>query len=433
MSNRILFSKYANDRPAKYSIATDIIEADGRKIVRKRAMTQDAKAHVDSMATNHLCLEQILNQGNIYTNKCIGRTEWQIDFAYIEGKRFDLVLDDVYQNKGKTALVDTIRGFFQEIEKCAAEQFRESASFRYYFGETSFAENTLSLSVADADLLFKNIIQDEQGKWCLINHEWLFDGCIPVEFLKYRALMQYLLSTERRNVMQKAEFIELFSIDPRMVELYAAMEKHFEQTIEEGYFQLADCLAEFGAPVFNARQEFSEADHSILDVYFDHGEGFSENDKKQYMSFPVRIDLDETITGVRIDPMREKGLVTIDRLEDQRGNWLAYDTNGEKILDNCYYFASEDPQIILSSDLSDIEQIIFDAKIETGNEQSMLLCRNLQTEKKNLVRKISDLEEQISKIQDQKIVSDMAENNGNTGETFQTISLFEQIKRKIRK
>lgn len=67
---RILFTKYSNERAPRFSIRTDIIETDGVRWVRKQACDSKGKAHIANIHDSFVKLKSLFQGTRIEVNEC---------------------------------------------------------------------------------------------------------------------------------------------------------------------------------------------------------------------------------------------------------------------------------------------------------------------------------------------------------------------------
>ena len=98
MSN-IIYSKFSNERADKFKIRTDILIDDkGKKIVRKKPLTQEANIHIDSIYNSYNLLSEMYRDSNLEINKCY-RTNDGIEIEYISGNTLEEELDKLLIKK----------------------------------------------------------------------------------------------------------------------------------------------------------------------------------------------------------------------------------------------------------------------------------------------------------------------------------------------
>ena len=199
MGEKILYTKYSNDRREDFRIATQIIERDGKKIVRKSAMGKTARNHILLMKNHAKSLDEMFGNTKFKANRIISSGEDFVDFDFVDGSSFDKILDEFLQDEDFDGFYGGVNQFFTELEKFAVAEFRANEKTKEIFGEDAFAEGEKAIPVGNIDLIFQNVIVNSDEDWTVIDYEWTFDFALPLRFLKWRALFNFL-SLERRRV-----------------------------------------------------------------------------------------------------------------------------------------------------------------------------------------------------------------------------------------
>ena len=344
---KIIYSKYSNDRSEKYMIATDILRRGEKKIVRKRAVNQEAVSHVLAMKKHCEGLEKLVKDTNFKIDPIVDEGKDYLDFEYIEGIGFEQYLDDIYMKSCLDGLVDYVNVFFEQLDKIANVSFSDNDKFGYYFGNGEILEGYPSISVGDIDLVFQNIIIDDEGKWNIIDYEWTVDCCIPVKLLKYRALLLYIYGQSHRNNLINNNLFRIFGISNEEKNTFSMMEEHFQKIIKDNHKNLGDYYHYMGKPGTDSKKQFAHEEKTYVEIYYDTGEGFCENNKLTYNGNELHIPIMKGVKAVRIDPMSVDCMVHINSIKNNKGDEIKYSANGKALGDDSYLFITDDPNIIL--------------------------------------------------------------------------------------
>ena len=84
MADRIVYTKFSNDRARQYCIKTDIIKRDENKVVRKEALTPESRSHILAMLKTEQKLGDMLSRSKMVPNHIVGSGEDFVEFEYIE-------------------------------------------------------------------------------------------------------------------------------------------------------------------------------------------------------------------------------------------------------------------------------------------------------------------------------------------------------------
>ena len=94
MTDKIIYSKYANERGERFAMRTDIVKTvDGRRIVKKTPCSNKANEHVRSIQKAYELLQAQYTKSKFCFNKC-QQTQEGVELEYIEGKTFEEIADE---------------------------------------------------------------------------------------------------------------------------------------------------------------------------------------------------------------------------------------------------------------------------------------------------------------------------------------------------
>ena len=214
--SRIRYVKMTTERKAPYRTETALIEQDGRILVRKRALSPEAEAHLDAFLENGRILAET------YGREHVARAERRGDaiyIDYIDGRTLsDRLLDD-YAAGGLSALCDGI------------DRYRRDILARSGIGD-GFAPGPWHFHApgrdTDIDLTFDNIIITDSG-WQIIDYEWLFPQ-VPRAFVLCRALLEFCYRAHLGGDVKDA-LLAHYGIDD--LAAYHAAEDAFQQGVAD--------------------------------------------------------------------------------------------------------------------------------------------------------------------------------------------------------
>lgn len=224
----ILYSKFSNDRHPALNICTDIMIPDGSetKCIRKRAANGEARAHIENMAKAQTIMEDLFADSPFKINK----GEYKADGLYLEfleGYTLEEEIDALLDTPEKAA--DLIVEYCQAIRRLADCTFVMTEAFRSVFGAYDFPSDEPCLSAADIDMIFSNVIVNDG--WNLIDYEWSFLFPVPVDYVVWRVLKEYLgLTAKRRTLDGEAIGRRVGMTWDRNIR-YLAMEENFQKYV----------------------------------------------------------------------------------------------------------------------------------------------------------------------------------------------------------
>ena len=330
-----IYSKMTKERAVQYQIETSIyIDKNGKKIVRKSALNNEAESHINRMIRfyeNSPCQDVIVPVKQVKSG-CA-------EFEFVNGKTF-------YE-----CMIAAIKAKNHSIVQQLMHDYKEIIDKLYPDVDYKTVQNNVNV-----DITFDNIMVDNQ-RTVIMDYEWIFDGTYSVGFVIYRALYAFF-QRDAHMITDTIKFddaLDYFGILDQK-ELYDAQNIEFNKLVF-GEISYADILKKYQKNNFNLFDVIDKND-LFTQVFFDYGTGYSEADS---VSFELRnqfveidIDLDEKIKSVRIDlcnfPFVAKN-IRICKIDDLGETILSkYIDNSVALKDDYFWFWDKDPQIILDEE-----------------------------------------------------------------------------------
>jgi len=384
MSEQILYTKYSNDRAQKYCIATDMIRTSEKVFIRKRAMTEEAKSHIKQMIDCFDDLQQGLSNSKFCINRIVGASDSYVDFEYIEGTNFEVVLDNYIENDDIDCLLDAINDFFAEYSKCATVKFEYTDKFREYFGDVQLPKNSIGLSNGNIDLIFQNVIIDKNGQWNVIDYEWVLDCMMPIRYLQYRAIYLYINSQSKRKIIAELDVFARFGFTKSELDCYKLMEENFQKWIKKGHMQLGDYYQMMGHPAIDTNTMIYDKERNLVQVYYNNGDGFSESSKQCFLGFPILLSVDKDITEIKIIPMYSTGYIKVKSCKDEEGNNINFLTNGRIVGTDTYFFNEYSPMFHIDTSDRKLQTIYIDLELQPVQNETIMIINRLIADNEKL-------------------------------------------------
>lgn len=352
----VIFSKFSNERAEAFQIRTDIlIDSQGKRIVRKSALCEAARAHISKIYDWYVKLQPGYENAELSVNRCsLSEDGSYVDLEYLEGTTFQDYLDTLYEEGRFEELIEQICFFADRIKKTGVqEKFIMSPAFQKVFGTPELVGTKFASSLNNIDLIFPNIIMNTT--WNIIDYEWTFDFQIPVDFIIYRAIHYYLMSSKRSKLKYMGVY-EAVGITQADINVYEEMEHCFQLYILGDTFGLANLYPLIAKEAYDlehtvkGEEKFQE--ESKIQIYLDEGRDFIEAEsfwvspvvgKEHIYEFPIT---DKTLR-IRIDPANTPGILRFKEayLIGNRVRDLEFKTNGELMTVDNYAYSTEDPFI----------------------------------------------------------------------------------------
>lgn len=356
------YIRYSNDRAPQYQISTEIATIDGQKIVKKHALCNESIPHIQNMKKNYVLLSKRYDDPSFSVNPIMETDrEDEVCFPFERGTTLSQLLDECLESGDTEGFMSLFRSYVEYI-----------------------SHNEVML-VADYDLAFSNILIDRK-KWKVIDYEWTFEKQIATKELAFRALYCYLLEDEKRNKFNFDLILQELGITGEEVKDYQEKEMAFQQSVTRkrmSMSQLRDLIG--GAmivPQDSFNQHVNENGRDKVQIYFDRGTGFCEEDsffiEELYSrdgSISFTFEIPSTVKKVRIDPYRDCCMtklegISLNQEEIILGNNKQITVNGKKLEDNSsnetltIAFYQSDPGITI-----DVESMIR----STGNKMNIAM------------------------------------------------------------
>ncbi len=336
------YVKYSNDRAEKYAIKTvqrTIKAPTGSvKTIEKHALTENARQHVVSIFDSYGKLHTRYDDDSVLKiNNCRLAGDC-ITFDYLEGITLEELLDNCLEN-------DDFDGFLR--------------MFRDYYKRISFNAH---MNVADYDLIFSNIIVSPDGTWNLIDYEWTFDRVIEPKEQAFRAIYCYVLEDEKRQKLNLDMILREIDVTEGEAGDYRQKEMDFQKLVTGKHLAMQEMREKIGNPIYTLDQLHmttpAEKRKGMVQIYQDFGSGFSEAHSFLKDEYEFQTQIEIGCRNLRIDPCSDYCIVLINSIKwngkdiPLKGRHIS--TNGRKIGENLYAFATEDPNITLK--LGDVDR-----------------------------------------------------------------------------
>ena len=224
---RVIYTKFSNDRAQEVNVVTEIRLKGGEKVVRKIPYSKESIHHIEGIYSWSQKLEKRFAKSGLSVNRCYLKDNIA-HLDYVSGETIENILDDCMVKGDKEAFFEWVNVYIEKIEKIYdAEPFESCESFKKVFGEVVFDERVMATKELNIDMLFANIIKKE-GEWVVIDYEWTFDFLIPIKFLFYRTAIFYLSYSPERESFCGTELMRAFGINESEAEKFKEMDHNFQ-------------------------------------------------------------------------------------------------------------------------------------------------------------------------------------------------------------
>lgn len=335
---KVSYVKYSNDRARKYELRTEIWDMPEGRTVRKVPMNEEAQLHVRKMERFYRLLSERYEGSGLSINPCrLAEDGTYAEFPFENGVTLEELLDYCLAK-------DDMEEFYRLFDQ--------------YLQLISYGEEE---SVADYDLIFANILVDGD-KWTVIDYEWTLEKQVPTTEIAFRAVYCYVLEEEKRNKLNLDFILNKLNVSQNQAEYYQEKEKQFQKQVTGKQKSMGELRAELGTYAVDPKVLMERHLKKILDqriqIYFDRGEGFREEDS-QYMPdiyvkenyLEAEIPVDGNVRNLRIDPADQSCIVKIHQITlngtEVPSQKKFIETNGKMIRNGCYVFSTQDPNLVI--------------------------------------------------------------------------------------
>lgn len=405
--NRLIYSKFSNERNSKYAIETSIVENDGARWVCKKPLYEEGKQHFENMKTAYWGLATMFPKGELAIQPYEKASDG-LRFPYVEGTDMESLLHDTYNSRGYEAVLRRIKEYFDMIKKYSStEMFEKTNEFVQMFGDFNFPQETKCGKFNNLDYGFANVIVSE-NRQTLIDYEWTMDFPIPLEFLLYRALHYYVYTCPESVALVKNGIFEDLGFDEENIEKYLKMEQNFQNYISSGNVSLGELHESMGQKTYNIHELYSEYcknETPSMQVYYDYGEGFlhensyfikPEIDENGKETIYIK-DIPKNALRVRIDPRKECSILSLIEFTADNDKELQeiMDTNACEINDdNIYVFDVVDPWFVVKNE--NFSNIVLSVSGKT--EKYIFKVATQIRENRNLRDKVNIVEKEYNEV-----------------------------------
>jgi GT2 family glycosyltransferase len=217
---KILYTKNNSERNQAFQLRTIIYEEDGRKYVKKEAITQASMPHLEKMKENYTRLSESIIDPKIKLAPIIAEDEKSLTFEFIEGVSFEKQFEAVSEDPSE------LKKLLQKYLSVLEEGFRTTqfdhrtmvnSEMERIFGSHPYEEldgERCYDGICNLDMIFSNLIEKE-GELYLIDYEWAYALSLPVSYILYRTAL----------MLPEAYRTQL--VDTPHTLLYHKMERHF--------------------------------------------------------------------------------------------------------------------------------------------------------------------------------------------------------------
>lgn len=371
------YCRYSNDRRPETAIKTEIFTEEGKKKVRKTALSFQGAEHIRGIYDSYIKLKKRYEGSKLSINECSlveGELPY-VELEYLQGDTLAFLLDEKQKKQDKEGFWNLVKEYVERIS--------------YNEEET----------VADYDMIFANIMVKD-NHWTVMDYEWTKKEQIPTKEIAFRSLYCYFMENDKRKIFDIKDGLNFLKISPKEQEEYVAKEIEFQKQVLGNRRSMSELRNLLGKRIVSpsswleAMEENQGKDR--VQIYLDKGKGFCEEESfflpEAYVAegeILIQLSLDKEVKQIRIDPAMESCIVKI----------MEFTLNGEPLpllnkkrvssngsmTGETLIFSTSDPQLQVNFDekkMKAINSLSLKAKIRKADPE---MCEEIE---KALRRKI---------------------------------------------
>jgi hypothetical protein len=224
---RIIFTKYSNERASQFAVRTDIIKrADETLYVKKVPFNAAAKAHVQDISAKQVKLQEQYQGSRFRFNKCETREDG-LELEFLDSKTMEEAIDTLLYKGQVDEAESLILEIVEELYKTTKLQpFHLTDEFVKTFGSVELSEELLCAPISDIDMILGNIMQGQT--WEVIDYEWSFAFPIPMKYIAYRLVFYYVYINPTQSILRERDIMGKIGVSEEEAQQFMQMERHFQ-------------------------------------------------------------------------------------------------------------------------------------------------------------------------------------------------------------
>jgi len=244
-----IYIKYSRNRFPQFQIETSIINDNSTKYVVKRALSEEAYPHIESIYRGFNFFKDSILDDRIKQPAVIEKRNDRIVFEFIAGKNLNRSVFESFLRKDKTRYLEHIDQYhkllfhsFKTVKKfnstTEGDVFFKDIDIDYIKNEKTFFPH------AFIDVALDNFIAVSDERYYFIDYEWILPATFPVSFVFFRSLfLFYVLNAAKYGIEKFLPFDDLmcrYGISQRQIDQYSKIEKNIQNYVSGKYLYNRD-------------------------------------------------------------------------------------------------------------------------------------------------------------------------------------------------
>ncbi|MDY2957855.1 phosphotransferase family protein [Floccifex sp.] len=245
----IKYSKISFERKDVFKIYTNIVETDEESKVIKYSVDESSNRHVKNIE-KYYKMFTTFNKNPMLEYCPVVLKGNALEFKFIKGKSLQDLLSK-YVNELDYERIYATLDIINEIARVGnATPFKCDDTFKTVFGSLDFTllEDQICHEFCNIDLIPENIIRQEDGTYCVIDYEWVFNCSIPVSFIMFRSIF-HSHQLARLGEEDIQTLYSRYGISKDLQNLFLQMEINFQEFVSNN--KLADVYEKMNCSIFD--------------------------------------------------------------------------------------------------------------------------------------------------------------------------------------
>jgi len=323
---KVLYSKCNRFRLSKFQVETQILSVNNKKIVRKKALTEEAKQHIlDLIQGNELLGSQILDP-HVRVSAIIAKSTESVDYEFINGVGLDKWMFESIVRRDPKRFLNLTKKYHELLTNAfvTTESMTGTCPFFDANEAVLFSRESLFHSIAWFDPIPDNLL------WCddvcyLIDTEWVFPFSVPVSFEFFRGISNLYYKYRQYDIDGLCPFSQLlrpYGFSDEKIKQFSELENTFQDYVYGKNRKLLT-FSNYLQKNYTFHSEEIKANFELLEkkfgqsvrLFIDTGHGFNET---QSIVKPVQatdriIEFDlasySNVKMLRFDPLNDLAMI----------------------------------------------------------------------------------------------------------------------------
>ena len=266
--DRILYSSFARERREELQICTQILERDGKRIVRKSSISEKGKAHIANIHANESILNETYKVTSMFTvAPAVSAGEGWVELEYQEGWTAEHWIEEKIRREEISQVKSFLQVFWKELCRMKEEPFTASEDFVSVFGNYLPEKTQLhGAKNQNVDLILTNLFMHDEKpeKMTVTDYEWVYSFSVPLEYIFYRAIF-CSMAISKLPAEEKEEIYEIAGIAKEDLNCFLQMEIAFQKTITGNVRTMAEYQLQFHRGAISVAADRSPYEIQICD------------------------------------------------------------------------------------------------------------------------------------------------------------------------